>query len=130
MAILNVDRLEAISDELAAAIEGLDVLGNLPPEWAKPLRILAMMGFDLPARVKAEVRSSVARLPSVARSDPARADQVAAWIVHLAAWLTDQTDSPPPALELGPAARPASPPTSAAAIASSSSAAPDPARAS
>jgi len=128
MAILNVDRLEAISDELGAAIDSLDVLANLPPEWAKPLRILRMMGFDLPARVKAEVRSSVGRLPSVVRSDPARADQVAAWLVHLAAWLTDQTDDPPPALELGPP--PASRPTSAGAIASSSSAAPDPARAS
>jgi len=112
MPILNIDRLEAISDELAAAIDALDVLGNLPPEWARPLRILAMMGFDLPARVKAEVRSSVARLPTAVRSDPARADQVAAWLVHLAAWLTDQTDSPPPPLELGPRPLPASPPIS------------------
>jgi hypothetical protein len=128
MAILNTERLETISDELVAAIDSLDVLGNLPPEWAKPLRILAMMGFDLPGRVKAEVRSSVARLPAAARSDTARADRLAAWLVHLAAWLTDQTDVPPGPLELEPL--PAPSPESAAAIASPSSARPDPARAS
>jgi hypothetical protein len=100
MPILRLDRLEAITDELVAGIDRLDVLSNLPPTFQAPLRLLARMGFDLPALVRAEVRTSVARMPSAARSDPARADRIAVWLVHVAAWLTDQTDEPPPPLNL------------------------------
>jgi hypothetical protein len=126
MAILRIDRLEVTTAELAAAIERLDPEPLVPTVLAAPVKFLRqVLRFDLPARAKAEVLTSLRRLPEAARSDPARADALAAWAVHVIAWLTDQTDLPPPPLELGRPSR--SSPGSAGATGASSSAGPDPA---
>ncbi len=126
MAILRIDRLEQVTAELLEGLDQLDVWAALPRQLVAPLMLAKRFGrLDLPALALAEVRSSVERLPSEARSDPARADRLAAWLVHIVAWLTDQTDAPPPRFpELAPAT---SPPGSGGAIASPSSGAPDPA---
>ena len=94
--VLRLDRLAEVTESLATAIEQADVSGLVPRNLAPVVKVARMVGLDVIALLRAEAASSVRRLTLDARSAPARADAVATWLVHVVAYLTDQTDEPPP----------------------------------
>lgn len=100
--ILRTDRLEAIAEQLAAAIESQPIdLAALPPAIAAAAKVARTFArVDLAEVARSTVTGSLRRLPEVARSDPERADRVTAWAVHALAWLAGQVDEPPAELVL------------------------------
>lgn len=91
---LRVDRVERSVQLVSEMIDSLDLEGLSPslmrgvPRWAQRMVLGA---------VRRAVMDSLARLPSDIRADPDRAERASRWIVHVVAWLTDQTDQEPPA---------------------------------
>lgn len=118
--MLRPDRVAEMVERIAGEIERLDVEEMLPPGMRTTSRLARRFGLDLAGTLRSLVLTSLRRLPSDIAADPDRAERAARWAVHVAAWLTDQTDAPPPDLEL--LGRGSSP-----AIASPSSADPAPA---
>lgn len=99
--VLRVERLEELAGVLADAIAAVPIdLGGLPPTIAAAAKAAKWAGIDVADLARTTVVDSLRRLPTVARSDPDRADAITAWAVHAVAWLAGQTDAPPPALEL------------------------------
>lgn len=94
--VLRLDRLAEVTEALAATIETADVSGLVPATLAPVVKIARMVGLDVIALLRREAATSVRRLTSDARSAPDRADAVAVWLVHVVAYLTGQTDEPPP----------------------------------
>jgi hypothetical protein len=96
--MVNLDRLTAVTDELARVVEATPLPpGALDPTLATLVRAARIVGLDLEAVIRARAASSIRSLASQASADPERAEDVAAWASHLLAWLRDERDDPPPA---------------------------------
>jgi hypothetical protein len=97
MTTLRIDRLETMVGAIVQQLDAADLGPMLPP---------ALQAMDKLTRgsitrtLKDAGLSSMRHLPSAARSDSERADRVAAYVVHLVAWLTDQTDVEPPPITI------------------------------
>lgn len=97
--MLRMDRLAEVTTAAADALEALpraEVEAALPPVIRSALGPLRLVRIDLVGLVTTTATDSLRRLPDLAAADPERAEDVARWIVHAAAYLTDQVEDPPP----------------------------------
>lgn len=93
---LRHDRLTELTAALAGLVEQTDMATVFPPALRPALPIIKTLArVDLPAELKARLLGSLRSIPERAAADPGPAERVARLLVHLAAWLTDQTDVPP-----------------------------------
>lgn len=97
--MLRTDRVELLTAAIAAELEALPdraVLDALPAGLGTAVTLLRRLGrVDLIAEVRRSAVSSAIALPDRIRDDPDRAQAIADRLVHIAAWLDDQTDDPP-----------------------------------
>lgn len=98
--MLRTDRLAAVTGALADRLEAIpraDLEGAMPPEVRAAVKGARLLRVDLIGVVMTTALQSLRRLPDLAAEDPERAETVSRWAVHAVAYLTDQTDDPPPA---------------------------------
>ncbi len=96
---LRMDRLAEVSEAAAETVDAIptrDLEASLPPAVRSVLGPLRLMRLDLVGLFRDTATTSLRRLPALAAEDPDRAEDIARWLVHAAAYLTDQTDDPPP----------------------------------
>lgn len=96
--MLRTDRLTELVAIVADALEAADLEAMAPDSIRPLLKLGRSLRIDPLAQLRAMAISSLRALPEQAAADPARTDQVTAWLVHTLAWLDGQIDEPPPSL--------------------------------
>lgn len=98
---LRLDRLDAMLETAAASVEAIPratLEAAVPAELRAVLSAARLMRLDVLELLRRIALDSLRDCSRRARSDPETADAVARWLVHIAAYLTGQTDEPPPGL--------------------------------
>lgn len=96
------ERANLLAGQLEALVQRTPIpLDNLPTTWSALLKAARLIRLDVPGLLRGTVIDVLRSLPAAIESDADRADRVAAWLVHVAAWITGQTDEPPADLTLG-----------------------------
>ena len=98
--MLRTDRLAAVTAAAADRLEAIprtELESALPPELRAAVKGARLLRVDLIGTVMTTALRSLRHLPDLAAEDPERAEAVSRWAVHAVAYLTDQTDDPPPA---------------------------------
>jgi hypothetical protein len=97
-------------ERTADALERMDWRPMVPPALAPMVSAARLVRLDLVGSLRDTALGSLRELPDLAEADPDRAERITRWLVHLAAWLDGQTDTPPPDLGAILAAPPSSGP--------------------
>lgn len=95
---LRPERVQELVELMADALEEADLMPAVPDSMKPLLKLARLARMDPLAMLKDTVLGSLRGLPAAVEADPQRADRVAAWLIHCAAWLDGQTDQPPPSL--------------------------------
>lgn len=96
--MLNPDKLAQVTQELARLIDTTPLPAeSLPPAAGSLMKAARMVGLDLDRLARSTLTGSLQSLQRRASEDPAKADELAAWLAHLIAWLRDEREDPPAA---------------------------------